>query len=177
MPELCDAFWPVAGNVPALQEVGSRSGGHAHRDEPAIRAGGQELEKDDPRGGFCGGVEGDVSAGDGPGGGPRATHGEGAVGEGFELVRGEAGEVDVGVGEVLPEDVGAEEEGPEGAQMCGRVEGLARLEGVSAGGEATTDTHAPEGEHRLEGEVDDDIEEDVERNGVHADGHCSQADL
>jgi hypothetical protein len=176
VPELCDAVRVVAGDVPALQEVGSRASGHAHRDEPAIRSGGQELEKDDSRGGLCGG-EGDASAGDGPGVGPRATEGAGAVGEGLELAGGEVGEGGVGEGDVLGEDVHAEEQGPEGAQVCGCTEGLARLEGVSAGGGAGTDTHAAEGEHGLEREVDEDVEEDVERDGVHADGRGSCGDL
>ena len=176
MPELCDACWVVAGDVPALQEVGSRPSGHAYRDEPAIRSGGQELEKDDLRVGF--GVEGDGSAGDGSRGGPCVVEGEGAVGEGLEIVGGEVVEgCGAGEGDVPFEDVHAEEQGPEGAQVRGGVEGLARLERVSARRGATTDTHAAEGEHTLEGEVHDDVEEDVERDGVHADEHARWGDL
>lgn len=76
------------------------------------------------RGGFCGGIEGEASAGDGLWGCPCATEGEGAVSEGFEVAGREVGEGRVGVGDKLVEDVRAKEKSPERAQMRRSVEGL-----------------------------------------------------
>lgn len=82
------------------------------------------MEENDACGGLGGGVEGDEPAGDGSGGCPGTTEGHGAECEGLEVVGGAAGEGGgVGVGDVLFEDVDAEEERPERVQVRGCVEG------------------------------------------------------